>query len=119
MNTPEYIRKAQNNYNSKFDLVQVKLPKGTKQRIKKITKESYNTYISRLVAQDLERYQRGEEKGINNIKPTPKREPEKPVFDVQELYQKYGQKMNDIMTQIEIKEKYGDEALQELYELHK
>lgn len=36
MGTPDYIRAAQNAYNAKFDLIQVKLPKGTKERIKAI-----------------------------------------------------------------------------------
>lgn len=36
MGTPDYIRTAQNAYNAKFDLIQVKLPKGTKERIKAI-----------------------------------------------------------------------------------
>ena len=55
MKTPSYIRNAQNRYNAKFDLVQVKLEKGTKERIKAITGESYNEYIKRLVMDDLER----------------------------------------------------------------
>ena len=33
MATPQYIKNAQNKYNSKFDLVQLRLPKGTKKRI--------------------------------------------------------------------------------------
>lgn len=39
MATPQYIKNAQNNYNSKFDLVQLKLPKGTKERIKAILED--------------------------------------------------------------------------------
>lgn len=36
MGTPQYIKNAQNAYNAKFDLVQLKLPKGTKERIKAV-----------------------------------------------------------------------------------
>lgn len=39
MSLPKYVKKAQNNYNSKFDLVQIKLPKGTKKKIREIIKE--------------------------------------------------------------------------------
>lgn len=55
MKTPSYIRNAQNRYNAKFDIIQVKLDKGTKERIRSITEESYNEYIKRLVMDDLER----------------------------------------------------------------
>lgn len=36
MAVPQYIRNAQNNYNSKFDIIQIKLPSGTKERINAI-----------------------------------------------------------------------------------
>lgn len=39
MSTPQYIKDAQNAYNAKFDLVQLKLPKGTKERIKAVLEE--------------------------------------------------------------------------------
>jgi hypothetical protein len=39
MSLPKYVKKAQNNYNSKFDLVQIKLPKGTKEKIRDVIKE--------------------------------------------------------------------------------
>lgn len=39
MQTPEYVRNAQNKYNSQFDLIQLKLPKGTKERIRAIIGE--------------------------------------------------------------------------------
>lgn len=40
MPLPKYVKNAQNNYNSKFDLVQIKLPKGTKEKIREIIKEN-------------------------------------------------------------------------------
>lgn len=51
--TPEYTRRAIRNYNSKFDRVAVNLPKGSKERIKELTSESCNAYISKLVMEDL------------------------------------------------------------------
>lgn len=39
MALPDYVKRAKNTYNSKFDLIQLKLPKGTKERIKMIIGE--------------------------------------------------------------------------------
>lgn len=39
MSLPKYVKKAQNNYNSKFDLVQIKLPKGAKEKIRDVIKD--------------------------------------------------------------------------------
>lgn len=61
MKTPSYVRNAQNRYNAKFDIIQVKLDKGTKERIRSITEESYNEYIKRLIMDDLERKENVEE----------------------------------------------------------
>lgn len=52
--TPEYTKKAIQNYNNKFDRVAVNLPKGTKEKIKELTGKSCNAYISELVINDLE-----------------------------------------------------------------
>ncbi len=53
--TPEYTKKAIQNYNNKFDRVAVNLPKGTKDKIKSLTGKSCNAYISELVVKDLEK----------------------------------------------------------------
>ena len=53
--TPEYTKKAINKYNAKFDRVAANLPKGTKDRISKLTGKSCNAYIVELVLLDLER----------------------------------------------------------------
>lgn len=53
--TPEYTKRAINNYNNKFDRIAVNLPKGTKDRIKELTGKSCNAYISELVISDLAR----------------------------------------------------------------
>ena len=42
MATPKYVKKAHNTYNAKFDLVQIKLPKGTKDRIKSVLNSGQN-----------------------------------------------------------------------------
>lgn len=52
--TPEYTKKAIQNYNNKFDRIAVNLPKGTKERIKELTGKSCNAYISELVIKDLD-----------------------------------------------------------------
>lgn len=53
--TPEYTKKAINKYNAKFDRIAVNLPKGTKERIKNLTGESCNAFVSALVLKELER----------------------------------------------------------------
>lgn len=115
MSTPEYIKRAQNKYNAKFDLIQLRLPKGTKERIKEITKESYNDYIKRIILEDLDRYSINKIETIQKEERTQKIDERREAFSVEELYKIYGQKIDDIMTQIEVKDKYGDEAFHKLY----
>lgn len=56
MSTPQYIKDAQNTYNSKFDLIQLKLPKGTKERIKAVLEdgESISKYCVDAVLVSVE-----------------------------------------------------------------
>ena len=54
-NTPEYTKRAINNYNAKFDRSAVNVPKGTKEKIKELTGQSCNAFISALVLAELER----------------------------------------------------------------
>lgn len=49
--TPEYTKKAVNNYRDKFDFIQVRFPKGTRERL--ADKGNINDYICRLVLSDL------------------------------------------------------------------
>ena len=51
--TPEYTKRAIQNYNKKFDRVSVNLPKGTKGRIRELTGSSCNAFINRLVKDEL------------------------------------------------------------------
>jgi predicted DNA-binding protein len=52
--TPDYTRKAINNYKEKFDIMQLRLPKGTRDRIKALTKESHNDFIVKAVIEKIE-----------------------------------------------------------------
>lgn len=54
MSTPDYTKKAVANYRNKFDIQQLRLPKGTKERITaKYGNISVNDYIVNLVLNDL------------------------------------------------------------------
>ena len=52
--TPEYTRKAINNYKEKFDIIQIRLPKGTRDRIKTLTDESHNDFIVKAVIEKID-----------------------------------------------------------------
>lgn len=49
--TPEYTKKAVNNYRDKFDFIQVRFPKGTRERLE--GKGNVNDYICGLVLSNL------------------------------------------------------------------
>lgn len=53
MTVPEYTKKAIERYRDKFDIVQVRLPKGTRDRITAL-EESANNYIVQAVIERLE-----------------------------------------------------------------
>lgn len=53
--TPEYTKKAIQKYNSKFDRVAVNLPKGSKERIKKLTGKSCSAFMAELALAELDR----------------------------------------------------------------
>lgn len=57
--TPEYTKRAAKKYRDKFDILQVRLDKGTKERIKSITSASCSEYVKRLIMDDLERKENG------------------------------------------------------------
>lgn len=59
--TPEYTKRAAKKYRDKFDILQVRLDKGTKERIKSITSASCSEYVKRLIMDDLERKENVEE----------------------------------------------------------
>lgn len=66
MATPQYIKDAQNAYNAKFDLVQLKLPKGTKERIKAVLerRQSIASYCAESVLVALERLETDKKKKV-------------------------------------------------------
>lgn len=50
--TPDYIKKAVNNYRNKFDVIQVRFPKGTKEKLKELG--NVNEYIVKCVLSALD-----------------------------------------------------------------
>lgn len=49
----DYQKRANDNYRSKFDIVQIRLTKGTKEQIINKTDKSINQYIQDLIDKDL------------------------------------------------------------------
>lgn len=52
--TPDYTKKAISNYRDKFDVMQIRLPKGTRDRISVLTDMSHNEFISKAVVEKIE-----------------------------------------------------------------
>lgn len=63
-NTAEYTRKAVDKYRAKYDCISLRLPKGTKERIKKAGCSSVNDYIVSCVLEALDRSQPASETHI-------------------------------------------------------
>ena len=104
--TPEYTKKAINNYREKFDFIQVRFPKGTKERLKDVG--NINNYIVKCVLDALD--DSYETKAAN--KPEKTKAPEqKKTPKISELYGIYKDKLHEFVTQLEIQEKYGNDAL--------
>lgn len=83
--TPNYTRKAIDSYRNKFDFVQVRFPKGTKERIEKLVggEKNLNDYIVPLILADLERMEESapesaQEAGTVNNAIEPEKPAEKP-----------------------------------------
>ncbi len=117
--TPEYTKKAIQNYNNKFDRIAVNLPKGTKERIKELTGKSCNAYISELVIKDLEtlKGKKAEPSGSQQEEKTEEESPEPQIIDISALYKEYGREtILSALGQVEIYDKYGESILHELVE---
>lgn len=56
--TPDYTRKAIDNYNAKFDRITVNFPKGTKERIKELTGKTAGGFAVECVINELERIEK-------------------------------------------------------------
>lgn len=107
--TPEYTKKAINNYREKFDFIQVRFPKGTKEKLKDIG--NINNYIVKCVLDALD--DSYETKAAN--KPEKTKAPEqKKTPKISELYGIYKDKLHEFVTQLEIQEKYGNDVLLQL-----
>ena len=91
--TPEYTKNAIDNYRRKFDIVQIRLPKGTKKRIE-TQGYTINAYINKIVLEDLERRENGEK--INaELGKISKTGMEKPEFDALNEFIKQKQAENE------------------------
>ena len=51
--TPEYTKKAINNYRDKFDFIQIRFPKGTRQRLEAAEIGNINDYVVDCVLKSL------------------------------------------------------------------
>lgn len=51
--TPEYTKKAINNYRDKFDFIQIRFPKGTKERLQSADVGNINDYVVKCVIDKL------------------------------------------------------------------
>ena len=51
--TPEYTKKAINNYREKFDFIQIRFPKGTKERLQSADVGNINDYVVKCVLDKL------------------------------------------------------------------
>lgn len=64
--TPEYTRKAVDNYRKKFDVMQLRLPKGTKEIIdNKVGKANAHNFVVDCVLKALEPTQEAQTEPIN------------------------------------------------------
>lgn len=103
MSTPNYTKKAVANYRNKFDIQQLRLPKGTKEQITaKYGNISVNDYIVGLVLADLETHQEQQEQIASDSledKPNPVHE----IEDMEKLqeYLEQLRKDNEQRKQVE------------------
>lgn len=95
--TPEYTKKAVNNYREKFDFIQVRFPKGTKEKLKEVGDK--NSFIVNCVLNALDGSQNADTatKTPEPEKPpeAPKK-PEKTPVDIAELQKLFDEKKAEI-----------------------
>ena len=115
--TPDYTKKAINTYRSKFDLVQIRLPKGTKEKIQATGAKSVNDYIVSCVIATLNNTGAPTQATETPVKSA---ETEKPKYlpltpenvakvDLVEL-------TKNIVYQFDIRDKFGQDGLAALLE---
>lgn len=81
--TADYTRKAINNYRSKFDLVQIRLPKGTKDRAAELDININDIAVSAVLA-----YLDGLERQAENLPQEPEKTAEKANAERTEVEEK-------------------------------
>lgn len=81
--TADYTRKAINNYRSKFDLVQIRLPKGTKDRAAELDININDIAVSAVLA-----YLDGLERQAENLPQEPEKTAEKANTERTEVEEK-------------------------------
>lgn len=100
--TPEYTRKAVDNYRKKFDVMQLRLPKGTKEIIdNKVGKTNAHNFVVECVLNALETSQETQEEPTDvQAEEVPQEQPKKPqtahreptLEELQELQELINQK---------------------------
>ena len=95
--TPEYTKKAINNYREKFDFIQVRFPKGTKEKLKEVGDK--NSFIVNCVLNALDGSQNADTDTktaeLEKIPETPKKTEKTPV-DLAELQKLFDEKKAEI-----------------------
>lgn len=91
--TPNYIKKAVNNYRDKFDIIQVRFPKGTKEKLKELG--NVNEYIVKCVLSALDSAQMQN----TDIKKPTLNKTENTSADLAELQKLLDQKRADVIRE--------------------
>lgn len=101
--TPDYIKKSVNNYRDKFDIIQVRFPKETKEKLKELG--NVNEYIVKCVMQSLDGTQNDNSttktesaENIYAIPEKPNNADNKPV-DLSELQKLLDQRKADVIRE--------------------
>lgn len=95
--TADYTRKAINNYRSKFDLVQIRLPKGTKDRAAELDININDIAVSAVLA-----YLDGLESQAENLPQEPEKTAEKENTERTEVEEKVAlMKANERLHQLQ------------------
>lgn len=101
--TPDYTKKAVNNYRNKFDIIQVRFPKGTKEKLQEV--ENINDYIVKCVLNALDCSQYSEKtmktKEPEKIPKAPEElnKPANKSVDLAELQKLLDQKRADVIRE--------------------
>lgn len=94
--TPDYTKKAVNNYRNKFDIIQVRFPKGTKEKLQEV--ENINDYIVKCVLNALDCSQHSE-KTMKTEEPEKISKKINKSSDLDELQKLLDQKRADVVQE--------------------